>query len=80
MGLASPQYPDGGRFIGEIDDVRIYSTVLGEEMADDLYNHGLSDHGLTVEPFNFDTVQDPNFRGHIGRIKIQKIRRVPEPQ
>ena len=37
-----------GRFIGEIDDVRIYSAVLGSSMATDLYNDGLSDHGLTV--------------------------------
>ena len=66
MGLASPQYPDGGRFIGEIDDVRIYSTVLGEEMAYDLYNHGLSDHGLTVEPFNFDSVQDPELQEDVS--------------
>ena len=62
LGIGSPGYPDGGRFIGELDDIRVYSKALGLEMATQLYNHGLSDHGLTVEPFEFDPVQDPNFR------------------
>ena len=31
-------------------------------MAEDLYNDGLSDHAVTIEPFNFDTVQDPELQ------------------
>ena len=54
------------RFIGEIDDVRIYSAVLGSSMATDLYNDGLSDHGLTVEPFAFDPVQDPELQEEVA--------------
>ena len=55
-----------GRFIGEIDDVRIYSAVLGSSMATDLYNDGLSDHGLTVEPYAFDPVQDPELQEEVS--------------
>ena len=66
LGIGSPGYPDGGRFIGELDDIRVYSKALGLEMATQLYNHGLSDHGLTVEPFDFDPVQDPELQEEVS--------------
>ena len=66
MGIGSQEYPDGGRFIGELDDIRVYSVALGQEMATELYNFGISDHGLTVEPFEFDPVQDPELKEDIS--------------
>ena len=35
-------------------------------MATDLYNDGLSDHGLTVEPYAFDPVQDPELQEEVS--------------
>ena len=51
----------------------VYSKALGQEMATQLYNHGLSDHGLTVEPFDFDPVQDPELQEEVSVDEIQKI-------
>ena len=35
-------------------------------MAEDLYNDGLSDHAVTIEPFNFHTVQDPELQEEVS--------------
>jgi hypothetical protein len=35
-------------------------------MATDLYNDGLSDHGLTVKPYAFDPVQDPELQEDVS--------------
>ena len=35
-------------------------------MAADLYNDGLSDHALTVEPYAFDPVQDPELQEEVS--------------
>ena len=59
LGTASAESPELGRFIGDIDDVRVFSTTLGQDMATYLFNEGISDHGLTVETYAFDPVQDP---------------------
>ena len=73
MGLPSPEYPDGGRFIGQIDDVRVYSNILDQQMAIDLYNGGLSDHGLTVEPFEYEPVQDPELQESVSvQVKFKR--------
>ena len=67
------EYPDGGRFIGQIDDVRVYSNILDQQMAVDLYNGGLSDHGLTVEPFEYEPVQDPELQESVSvQVKFKR--------
>ena len=35
-------------------------------MAIDLFNNGLGDHGLTIEPIEFDPVQDPELQEEVS--------------
>ena len=62
LGTASPQNPSLGRFIGKIDDLRIYNLELSESLHTSTYNNGFGDLSLTIElDYNGSSSQNPIF-------------------
>ena len=50
FGLADPQTPSAGRYLGKLDDVRFFSKALSLPEHQVIYNHGSGDLALTVVP------------------------------
>ena len=73
LGVSSPSYSINGRFIGVLDDLRIYNSALPSSMAEEIYNSGFSDLHLTIEPYQLQTVQDPMVSENVSvELKFKK--------
>ena len=60
LGTASLQNPELGRFIGKIDDFRVYDSEISDSLHQSTYNLNFGDLSLTVESdYNSTTHQNP---------------------
>ena len=58
LGGSETSSSNEGQFIGKVDDLRIFSTILTEQEIAGIYNSGLGDFSLTVETVDLNPTFD----------------------
>ena len=58
LGGSETSSSNEGQFIGKVDDLRIFSTILTEQEIAGIYNYGLGDFSLTVETVDLNPTFD----------------------